>query len=141
MRNVVLLAVEFLSGFVSVGEVNTAGDFGLVVFLCLLGLFVTLRLFDILDSKELDNASSLSFILRLLNILLSFENCFGLWFFKNCFLGSCLDIRWECVDFLGVELEDFLSLRWCGIKFDFEDGVRDSCVDVHVLQMLVEVKE
>jgi len=141
MRNEVFLAVKFLCGFVSVGEVNTAGDFGLVVFLSLLGLFVILCLFDLPDSEELDDASCLSFILRLLNFLLSFENCLCLWLFKNCFLSSCLDVGWECVDFLGVELEDFLSLRWCGIEFDFEDGVRDRCVDVHVFQMLVEVKE
>jgi len=57
MRNVILLAVKFLCGFVSVGEINTAGDFGLVVLLCLLRLFVILCFFDVLDSEELDNAS------------------------------------------------------------------------------------
>jgi len=141
MRNEISLAVKFLSRFVSVGEVYAAGDFRLVVFFCLLGLFVILCLFDVLDSKELDDASRLGFFLGFLNFLLSFENCLGLWLFKNCFLSSCLDVSWECADFLCIELEDFLSLRWCGVKFDFEDGVRDSCVDVHVLQMLVEVKE
>jgi len=137
----VLLTVKFLWRLVSVREVNTAGNVRFFVLLWVLRLFIIIGLRNVLDSKELDDACCLGFILGLFLLNFACEDCLGLWLGKNCFLSCGLNFFVDGIDLFGIKLEDLLSLSWRCIEFDFEDGVRDSVLDVHVIEMLGEVKE